>query len=79
VIAAEDPGVPNWLDPAGHMTGSMMLRWTEASDTPAPTLTLLPLNEIRSALPPGTPEITPETRQQILRDRRRGAQLRRRW
>jgi hypothetical protein len=56
-----------------------MLRWTEASDAPPPTLTLLPLNEIRSALPPGTPVITPETRRQNLRNRRHGAQLRRRW
>ncbi|WP_214104134.1 DUF1214 domain-containing protein [Acrocarpospora catenulata] len=28
VVAAEDPGVPNWLDTAGHERGVLMWRWT---------------------------------------------------
>ena len=79
VIALEDPGVPNWLDPGGWSEGSVMLRWTEASSGPAPTLTSVPLAALRTALPPETPAVTPEERQAALRHRRRGVQLRRRW
>src|SRR3546814_241354 len=31
VIAAEDPGVPNWLDPAGRFQGVVPGRWYQAS------------------------------------------------
>ncbi|GLR68421.1 hypothetical protein GCM10010909_31020 [Acidocella aquatica] len=79
VIALEDPGVPNWLDPGGWSEGSVMLRWTEASSGPAPVLTPVPLADLRAALPPQTPVVTPEERQVALRQRRRGVQLRRRW
>lgn len=79
VIALDDPGVPNWLDPGGHPEGSLMLRWTEASSGPEPTLTLAPISSLRESLPPETAVVTPEIRQQVLRRRRRGAQLRRRW
>ena len=27
VVAHRDPGVPNWIDTAGHLEGSMSLRW----------------------------------------------------
>ncbi len=79
VISVDDPGVPNWLDPGGNFEGSVMLRWTEASSGPAPTLRLVPLAEIRDHLPPSTATVTPEMRSAQLRIRRRGAQLRRRW
>ncbi len=79
VIAIEDPGVPNWLDPGGYGEGSLMLRWTEASSGPAPTLKLVPAGEVRASLHPDTAEMTPDMRQASLRARRRGAQLRRRW
>ncbi|MDE0700274.1 MAG: DUF1214 domain-containing protein [Acidimicrobiaceae bacterium] len=36
VVAHEDPGVPNWLDTAGHPSGSLSLRWFR-SDAPLPT------------------------------------------
>jgi hypothetical protein len=79
VIAMEDPGVPNWLDTGGHAEGSLMLRWTEASSGPEPSLRLVKLAEIRTHLPETTATVTPEMRQENLRLRRRGAQLRRRW
>jgi hypothetical protein len=79
VIALDDPGVPNWLDPGGFREGSLMLRWTEASSGPEPTLRLVPLAELRSHLPASTPTVTPKMREDGLRTRRRGAQLRRRW
>jgi hypothetical protein len=79
VIAADDPGVPNWLDAGGWQDGAIMLRWTEASDAPAPTLRLIRREDLRAALPPETPTIAPHQRQEALRRRRRGVQLRRRW
>ena len=79
VIALEDPGVPNWLDPGGWSEGAVMLRWTEASSAPMPSLRSVPVHELRSSLPPETPLVTPEERQVSLRARRRGVQLRRRW
>ena len=79
VIALEDPGVPNWLDPGGWSEGAVMLRWTEASSAPLPSLRSVPLHALRTVLPRGTPVVTPEERQASLRKRRRGVQLRRRW
>ncbi len=79
VIAVDDPGVPNWLDTGGHHEGAIMLRWTEASSGPAPTLRLVNLADLRSHLPPETAFVSPEERDGQLRARRRGVQLRRRW
>ena len=79
VIALDDPGVPNWLDPGGNSEGAIMLRWTEASSGPQPSLRLIDLADLRNVLPADTPFASPETRQTQLRVRRRGVQLRRRW
>lgn len=79
IIALEDPGVPNWLDPGGNSEGAMMLRWTEASSGPEPSLRLVDLAELRAHLPSDTPEVTPEARQVDLIARRRAVQMRRRW
>jgi len=79
VIALEDPGVPNWLDPGGHEEGAIMLRWTGASSGPEPRLSLVGIDELRAQLPADTPHVPPEMRERQLRARRRGVQLRRRW
>lgn len=79
VIALEDPGVPNWLDPGGNSEGAIMLRWTEASSGPQPSLRLVDLADLRRELPADTPVISPADREAKLRARRRGVQLRRRW
>ncbi|HXR35002.1 MAG TPA: hypothetical protein VN754_03600, partial [Candidatus Binataceae bacterium] len=79
VISLKDPQVPNWLDPGGHQEGSVMLRWTEASSGPEPALKLVSLSELRQHLPETTVVVTTAMRQETLRKRRRGAQLRRRW
>ena len=36
VIAASDPGIGNFLDTAGHVCGTMVLRWTRAEHHPVP-------------------------------------------
>ena len=79
VIALNDPGVPNWLDPGGNHEGAIMLRWTGASSGPEPLLRAVPQAQLRDHLPPDTPVVTTETRQQRLTQRRRGVQMRRRW
>ena len=38
VISIADPGVPNWLDPAGHHRGLLQGRWFEADSGPVPTI-----------------------------------------
>ncbi|MEJ6011105.1 hypothetical protein [Novosphingobium aquae] len=79
VIALEDPGVPNWLDPGGNGEGAIMLRWTEASSGPQPSLRLIDLVDLRAQLPADTPAVSPDVREGQLRARRRGVQMRRRW
>lgn len=79
VVAVDDPGVPNWLDPGGWREGAIMLRWTEASSNPEPRLSVVSAGAVRDHLPPDTPVVTAAERQESLRRRRRGAQLRRRW
>lgn len=79
VIALEDPGVPNWLDPGGHLTGSLMLRWTQANYGPVPCLQIVDAAKVRDHLPADTPVVIHEERQQVLRKRLRGSQWRHRW
>lgn len=79
VVSAEDPGVPNWLDTAGHRSGTIGLRWNRASDTPDPQVRLVDLASLRDHLPQETPSVAAAERDAALRRRREGAQLRRRW
>jgi hypothetical protein len=37
VVAHADPGLPNWLETAGHARGTMCLRWIGADAHPDPT------------------------------------------
>ncbi len=79
VISLEDPGVPNWLDPAGTLQGMIIGRWYEADTLPIPTLTTVPFKDLRRHLPPETPRVTTAERAEQLRTRRIGGQWRRRW
>lgn len=79
VIAASDPGVPNWLDTAGYTQGTMMGRWKECEGNPNPQVIKVKLVDVRKYLPADTPLVTADARDASLRLRRKGAQLRRRW
>jgi Protein of unknown function (DUF1214) len=79
VISRNDPGVPNWLDKADYPWGVIQMRWNRASDYPDPTIKKVPLADVREHLPADTPVVTPAERQEQLRRRREGAQLRRIW
>ncbi len=78
VIAAEDPGVPNWLDPAGHTQGTIMGRYLLTEAVPEVVLRVVDHAELRSALPDGTPQVSPADRSEQLRRRRHAVSQRNR-
>jgi hypothetical protein len=79
VIALTDPGVPNWLDPAGYTEGGIYGRWYDCDSEPLPTIKRVKLAELRDHLPADTPVVTPEERAEELRIRVRACPRRRRW
>ena len=79
VISLQDPGVPNWLDPAGFKQGTIYGRWYDCDSSPLPTLQRVKFAELRNHLPADTPLVTPEQRAEELRRRVRACQRRRRW
>lgn len=79
VISARDPGVANWLDTVGQQQGAILGRWTRCSSAPTPTLRKVKLDEVLDHLPADTALLSPQERDLMLRLRRKGIQLRRRW
>jgi uncharacterized protein DUF1214 len=79
VISLTDPGVPNWLDPAGFTQGTLYGRWYDCDSCPTPTLKRVKSSDVRRHLPADTPAVTPQQRQEELQRRVRGCQRRRRW
>jgi hypothetical protein len=79
VISRRDPGVPNWLDKADFPWGVIQMRFNRATDFPEATVTKVPVVDVRAHLPADTPVVTPAEREEQLRRRREGAQLRRIW
>jgi hypothetical protein len=43
VVASRDVGIGNFIDTAGHTSGTMLLRWTRASSHPVPTCRVVKL------------------------------------
>ena len=79
VVSAKDPGVPNWLDTAGYASGAVQGRWTECSANPIPTVRKVNLSQIRTLLPSDTPSVSPQERENQIRDRRSQLQQRPLW
>ena len=79
VLSLSDPGVPNWLDPAGFTEGTIYGRWYDCDSHPLPTIRRVKLVSLRDHLPADTPVVTPDQRAEELRTRVRAAQRRRRW
>ena len=50
VVSHQDPGVPNWIETAGHRRGTMCLRWVGAASQPEPTTRVVRLREIPAIL-----------------------------
>jgi hypothetical protein len=76
VFAASDPGVPNWIDTAGHRTGQFTYRWIWSENRPVPTSRIVPLAELRKNLPADTPTVTPDQRRALLAKRQLAVQRR---
>ncbi len=47
VVAHEDPGLPNWIETAGHHQGTMCFRWIRADEHPQPQTRVVKLAELR--------------------------------
>jgi hypothetical protein len=48
-VAERDPGLPNWIETAGHRRGTMCFRWIRAEKPVQPRTRVLPLAELRGA------------------------------
>jgi hypothetical protein len=48
VVAHRDPGHPNWLETAGHLRGTMCLRWIRAETKPTPRTRVVRFDELAS-------------------------------
>jgi hypothetical protein len=46
VIAAKDVGVGNFIDTAGHTSGTLLLRWVDAKTHPVPTCRVMKLDSL---------------------------------
>ncbi len=77
VIAHEDPGLFNWLDPGGNTVGTIMGRYLLTEVTPTPVSRLVKLDELDAALP-DSPRIDPAQRNVLLAERERAAHRRNR-
>jgi hypothetical protein len=66
-------------NPGGTLQGMLIGRWYGCDARPIPTLTRVPFRQLRDCLPANAKSITPAERAAVLRARRIGAQLRRRW
>ncbi|MEB3981651.1 DUF1214 domain-containing protein [Mycobacterium sp. 663a-19] len=75
VLCAEDPGVANWLDTAGHSNGPIILRCVRTKTAPTPTTRLVSFDDVRAELP-GTATVTTEERAAVLATRRRAVRER---
>lgn len=71
VVAAIDPGVPNWLDTEGRRAAMVTQRWIGATGEPAVSSTVVPLADVGAAIPADTPRVDPEARRAEIAARQR--------
>ncbi|MEH6581412.1 MAG: DUF1214 domain-containing protein [Halioglobus sp.] len=80
VISLKDPGVPNWLDPAGFHRGVILMRYdgmrSEIEPGQEPAAKLVTLAELRQYLPADEPQVSSEERALEMTARRRHVQER---
>ncbi|MGJ3508190.1 hypothetical protein [Enemella sp. A6] len=75
VLSPQDPGVPNWLDPSGHGSGLMAVRWQAFEDEPSDAGVIesrcVKLDALEHHLPEGTPRMDATEREAQRADRAR--------
>ena len=80
VVSLQDPGVHNWLDPAGYHEPLFWVRWQgrdwAAGELPKVSGQLVKLRDLDSVLPSDIKRVTPEQRKQQIADRLAGYQSR---
>jgi hypothetical protein len=79
VVSKQDPGVHNWLDKADFPWGILQARFYRANEYPEAKVTKVPVADVLKHLPAETAVVTPAEREEQLRTRRAGAQLRQIW
>ena len=48
VVAHADPGLPNWIETAGHRHGTMAVRWINAQEHPRPSCRVVRFDALRA-------------------------------
>ncbi|MFP6663248.1 MAG: DUF1214 domain-containing protein [Deltaproteobacteria bacterium] len=76
VIAHDDPGVANWLDPVEREEGSIGIRYLFPDVVTQPAFRVLKRSELDGVLPADTKRLGPGERGRRLARRRRAVQLR---
>lgn len=79
VIAHEDPGVWNWIDPESHARGTVGIRFLFPESVPQPHFRTVAASALAHALPANTVRCSPAQRREQLERRRRAVQLRYRY
>jgi hypothetical protein len=72
VVARDDPGLPNWLDPSGYAEGYLAYRWMLTESAPAPQAQQVPAARLFEHLPANVKRIDAASRREQLAARRRG-------
>ena len=79
IVAAQDPGSPNWLETCGYASGVLQCRSSGSAQSPQIEARAIPLASAFEHLPAGTLRVSPEERQDQLRQRQAGMQMRHLW
>ena len=70
VVAADDPGVPNWIDTEARPEGMLVYRSIGTRSRPVPEAQVVPVDAVRDALPSAHPVVDAEARREQLALRR---------
>jgi hypothetical protein len=73
VLAAHDPGVPNWLDTVGTLQGFGLMRFFFPERFEIPSTRKVKLAELRRHLPDDTPTVSPSERREEMRRHKKAA------
>lgn len=81
VVAAQDPGVHNWLDTEGRREGTVMVRWQDlpaqvVGGGPQVSARVVSLADLQAVLPAGTRWTGAAERARLLAQREAGYQRR---